>query len=166
MYSLSLDMEGWRAEEGQREWLQVWGVVAYLDLTSLHQRAVELLSGPLCIRTQLEGDKTKALTGEEEEEGLVLFTTPDPPTPHTHTVAYLRTPLVEDDLHVKDFAELLKQQQQRMRSMFMSHSDHREAALSSHEDMEPASFLPLLFLSSILGASLFLNSTAPEHISP
>lgn len=58
-------------------------------------------------------------------------------------MAYLGTPLVEDDLHIKDFAELLKQQQQR----FSSHSDHRGSALSSSVFLV-FSHLPRLFLST------------------
>lgn len=43
-------------------------VVSYLDFTSFHQRAVQLLSGPLCICARLECYKTEALQAEEREE--------------------------------------------------------------------------------------------------
>lgn len=40
--------------------------MSYLDFTSFHQRAVKLLSGPLCIRARLECYKTEALRGDGE----------------------------------------------------------------------------------------------------
>lgn len=85
---------------------------SYLDLASFHQRTVELLLGPLCICAGLECYKTKTLRGKQGwgGGGGISVTSCSRRCWSTCTLAsrYLRSPFVENDLNIQDFAKLLK----------------------------------------------------------
>lgn len=141
--------------------------MSYLYFTSFHQCTVELLSGPLCICTRLKCYKTKSLRAEMRGKWgvrgrptknrclasadlifLDLFNL------NHFTIlptSYLGSPLIENDLHIEDFAKLLQRKKRRkMKRLNKSCTAycHRVSALFNHDHQALGQICYFFFPSS------------------